>query len=139
MARIFKHALIAFGLIIDPADAFSAPSSKSPNLDLIIELKELPPIETVNREPLKFESTCNNFGSYLSKNRGLWGTGPFSSVKCIIGKSNQAASALDSSDADWRLQISAENEIKTFTFFFREPDNTLSKIASYSVKTGAGR
>jgi hypothetical protein len=113
-------------------------SSKPMNLELIIELKDQPDSEIVGQKTLKFEGVCGVFGAFLVKNQGLWGTGPFSSFKCLSSAAKATAAKKSSSDPDWRLEISASGSEKTFTIFFREANGSETKITSYTIDAGVG-
>jgi hypothetical protein len=108
------------------------------NLDLIIELKDQPAVETVGKKTLKFESVCGVFGAFLIKNQGLWGSGPFRSFKCVTSADATSGAKRDNAKADWRLEISASGDSKIFSVFVRESDRSETKITSHRVEGSAG-
>jgi hypothetical protein len=112
--------------------------AKSVNLDLIIELKDLPATEVVGKTNLQFVNACRVFGTFLIKNQGLWATGPFRSVKCEVPVEGRVIGGEASKTNDWRLEISADGYQKTFTFYFREPEGRERIITSFTLESGAG-
>jgi hypothetical protein len=108
------------------------------NLDLLIELKDQPTVETVGKKTLKFEGVCRVFGAFLMKNQGLWGSGPFRSIKCVTSSDKASWSKRELGQRDWRLEISASGDTKTLTMFFRESDGSETKITTHTIEGSAG-
>jgi hypothetical protein len=101
------------------------------NLELGIDLQGFPNEEVVKDKKIEFKKVCNRFGSYLARNRGLWGSGPFSKITCITSNAKQVKTP-------WQLSISGDNSIKMFEIFYLDKTGKKSLQASYSIKTEVG-
>ena len=101
-------------------------------LDLAIELAGFPEQEEVKNKKIDFRKSCSKFARYLSRNRGLWGSGPFKKVSCVVsGQGKQVRTP-------WRLRVSGDSTNKIFEIFYLDKDGKNSLQASYSLKTEVG-
>lgn len=102
------------------------------DLGLLVELSGFPEQEMVKDKKIEFKKACAKFGEYLSKNRGLWGSGPFNQVSCGSargGKQNRTS---------WLLRVSGDSSKKLFEIFYREKTGKISLQSSYSIQTEVG-
>lgn len=85
------------------------------------------------------EKACESFSVYMTRNRGLWASGPYAKSVCKVhvnGKElNSTGRNESSSEPAWRLIITSREEIKTFQIFFQSAKGTESLEASYEFST----
>jgi len=99
-------------------------------LDLLIELRGAPATETIDDKVLKFSEVCQRFGKLLTKNNGLWGTGPFQSARCQDDKKNSSASY------QWKLVATAGSDSTSFQIFYQGPAGRQALAQSeYKIKS----
>lgn len=95
-------------------------------------MSRFPSEEIVKNKKIRFTKACQKFGSYLSNNRGLWGSGPFKKVTCTTSADAKAIST------PWLLRVSGDNSVKVFELLFRGKGGKNSLQARYSLKTEVG-
>jgi hypothetical protein len=104
----------------------------TPGLDLTIEMTDFPRQEIIKKKKIRFKKACAKFGTYLSNNRGLWGSGPFKKVTCKSSASGKGVKT------PWLLKVSGDSSVKVFEIFYREKAGKDSLQARYSLQTEVG-
>lgn len=129
--------------------------AKSKKGHLAIIINGLPASERLKDQDIKTVDACKKFGALLTKNRGLWGTGPFLTFSCedkpTEGESKDEGSSEDkskdkakgkktgskenSNEIVWKLQITPGDQNQKFEILYRNDDNTYSPQSTYDIIT----
>jgi hypothetical protein len=158
MASFKKCVLAALIVILWPTDAYSEDQSPPVNeapeqddtaanptpkaspstdtmeeshpkvLDLLIESRLPKNEELVGARQITFNEICSRIGELLTRNQGLWGTGPFQHFSCTTKKSKRVP------EHRWTLTISAKKESLILKIHYLDPSMRRDLIlSSYTI------
>lgn len=109
--------------------------------DLLIQIVNEAEKNNPAEAPTSLMKACQSFSVYLTRNRGLWGSGPFETAQCEIQQdTNQSISDEKSKKADsnnwrWILKVEASASRKRFEIFFKAKDQSLHSQGFYDLET----
>lgn len=138
---VFLNAML--GQTYGYASAQSLPESTTrinPR-DLLIEIMDDTSDLSSDESRCQILKACESFSVYLTKNRGLWGSGPFRDATCKItnlqkdgaqSETNELKRALD---WRWHLRVQSKDTQKTFEVFYNSKRRIPSTIATFSLAT----
>ena len=159
MASFKKCVLAALIVILWPTDAYSEDQSPPVNeepeqddtaanptpkaspltdtmqeshpkvLDLLIESRLPKNEELVGARQITFNEICSRIGELLTRNQGLWGTGPFQHFSCTTKRSKRVR------DNQWKLTITAMKESLILKIHYTDPSTRRDLIlSSYTIE-----
>ncbi len=109
--------------------------------DLWIEIIDSSAAKTPNDASKNLIQACNTFSIYLTKNRGLWASGPFARATCNIEppqKQDSQGAKADENPAtrwSWKLRIEVIDSRKKFEIFYRSKNQKPMTQALYELDT----
>lgn len=139
--REILNLMLIVAFIAPTAEGADRASAQIGPRDIVIEIDPAMELENSAPSTINVLKACSKFGSFLTQNRGIWGSGPFRTAICRLEPGSEAnsddktSSAVSEKDWTWKLDITVEKEMKRFEIFYRDKDGKASKESEYFLKT----
>lgn len=132
-ALFFVAGVQVFAKTEPPKSSLAINSSKAKStshLELSIVQMGFSATDYVSNKEIKFIDVCAELSKFMVNNRGLWGTGPFRKVNCLLD-----ATPLSQTPKSWRLQISGDTSNKKFEIFFVDAAGVAQLESALAIET----